>query len=428
MKYSLAAAVAALLLIPAVAGAVDYPAPKDPGKLPPKPKGPFKTYTVCKKKKRCDFRTIQKAVNKAKAGDKIKVANGVYREQVLITGRKKRYLRIVGNPGHPRKVVLEGANKKQNGFFINSADQVTVNGFFARNYKSNGFFVTNSTGYKFTHLVAMKGGVYGIYAFNSKGGEMSHSESYYNSDAGYYIGQTPHQDKPIRSVVRDVKSWGNPIGFSGTNMRYVTITGSSFYNNGVGIVPNADDGEKFPPPEDNVITGNKIFWNNFDFHQGTPPFKIKNSGVVPLVPPGSGVLLIGGRGTRVEDNDIFGNYLTGVAALESILLDNEQTRTLSDTQVRGNRFGLGGTDLNGHDITYDGNGTGNCWGPNEGVQVAWPGDASMYPACPFTGANAYSSDAFSQLAALVGENGLKGWVKHPHSTQPGITPLEVYEK
>ncbi len=46
-----------------------YPEPKDPGKIAPKPKGPFKTYTVCKKK-RCDFRKIQAAVNKAKAGDR----------------------------------------------------------------------------------------------------------------------------------------------------------------------------------------------------------------------------------------------------------------------------------------------------------------------------------------------------------------------
>lgn len=31
---------------------------------------------------------------------------------------------------------------------------------------------------------------------------------------------------------------GIVIGFSGTNMRYVTITKSRFYDNGIGIVPN----------------------------------------------------------------------------------------------------------------------------------------------------------------------------------------------
>ncbi len=43
---------------------------------------------------------------------------------------------------------------------------------------------------------------------------MSHSEASYNNDAGFYIGQTPQQTKPIRSTVRDVKSWGNPLGCS----------------------------------------------------------------------------------------------------------------------------------------------------------------------------------------------------------------------
>ena len=53
---------------------------------------------------------------------------------------------------------------------------------------------------------------------------MANSEAYYDNDAGFYIGQTPQQAKPIRSIVRNVDGWGNPIGFSGTNMRYVTIT------------------------------------------------------------------------------------------------------------------------------------------------------------------------------------------------------------
>ena len=64
------------------------------------------------------------------------------------------------------------------------------------------------------------------------------------------------------------------LGFSGTNMRYVTITKSKFFNNGTGIVPNALDSEKYAPPEDNVITDNDIFWNNFNYYAGAP-FKVR---------------------------------------------------------------------------------------------------------------------------------------------------------
>ena len=324
--------------------------------------------------------------------------------------------------------MLEGSDKKQNGFFVNGADQVTIDGFTARNYKANGFFVVNAVGYKLTHLVAAKSGVYGLYAFNSKGGEMSHSEAYYHSDAGFYIGQTPQQTKPIRSVVRDVESWGNPIGFSATNMRYVTITQSRFYNNAIGVVPNALESEKFPPAEANVITDNDIFWNNFNVHAGAP-FKPKKTGVVPLVPIGTGVLLLGGRTNRVEGNRIYGNYLVGVAAVEGILLDKTtEARALIGNQITGNTFGAGGEDLNGRDLAYDGNGSGNCWGPNTGVQATLPADGSTFAACPFDGANAFSSDAQGQLLGFAGANALNGWVKHPHKAKPGYTPLEVYKK
>ena len=78
--------------------------------------------------------------------------------------------------------------------------------------------------------------------------------------------------------MRNVEGWGSPIGFSATNMRYVTITKSRFYNNAVGIVPNALDSEKFPPPEKNVIVDNDIFWNNLNFHEGDPPFEPREDG------------------------------------------------------------------------------------------------------------------------------------------------------
>ena len=45
---------------------------------------------------------------------------------------------------------------------------------------------------------------------------------------------------------RTSKAWGNVLGFSGTNMRYMTITKSRWFNNGAGIVPNALDSEKLP--------------------------------------------------------------------------------------------------------------------------------------------------------------------------------------
>jgi hypothetical protein len=416
---------AVALIVPAAAGAQSYPEPKEPGKVQSKPKGPHHTYTVCKKKGRCDFRKIQKAVNRARAGDTIRVRGGVYREAVKISGKKKRYLRLIGNPKKPRKVLLRAKGNMQNGVFVNDADEVTVNGFMARGYKSNGFFFTNLNGYTMNHLVARQTGVYGLYAFNTIGGRMLNSEAYYVNDGAFYIGQTPPQDKPVQSVVRNVEGWGSPIGFSATNMRYVTITKSRFYNNALGIVPNALDSEKYPPAEDNVITDNDIFWNNFNFHAGKPPFPLPRPGSTgDLVPVGTGVLLLGGRGNRIENNRIYGNYLAGVSAIDGILLEkNPQAVSLDNNIVRNNAFGRGGTDLNGRDYAYDGSGSGNCWSL-VGVGVTEPADKSTFAKC--SGPNGLNGAVRGTLLSWTGVNAVKAWIKHPHAPKEGYTPLEVF--
>jgi Periplasmic copper-binding protein (NosD) len=422
-----AAALATGLLVPAgaLAQTPSYPEPSNPGKVAPKPKGKGKTRTVCKRG--CKFRTIQSAVNRSKAGDTVRVKRGTYREAITISGRKKSYLKLVGTPKAPGRVVLEGGDKKRNGVLVNGSDQVTVRGIKAQNYTSNGFFFVNVVGYTAQDLIAAKTGVYGIYAFNSKGGTMRDSEAYYNNDAGFYIGQTPAQVKPVRSIVDNIESWGNPLGWSGTNMRYVTITNSRFYNNAAGLIPNALDSEKFPPAEDNIIRGNEIFWNNFNFHDGAP-FKIPTDGTAVLAPVGTGVLLLAGRRNIVEDNEIYGNWAVGVALIQGILLQkNPQAVDLVGNEVRNNAFGLGGTDLNGRELAYSGNGSGNCFAGNTGVSVTIPVDAAMFPACPFAGANAPNDAALAEMLGLAGEAAVPKWNRHPHASKPGLEPLELYK-
>lgn len=412
---------AAALIAPVTASAQSYPAPKEPGKVQAKPKGPHHTYTVCKKG-RCDFRTIQKAVNRAKAGDTVRVRNGVYREAVKISGNKKRYLRLIGNARKPRKVLLRARGNMQNGVLVSGADEVTVDGFMARGYKANGFFFVNVNGYTMNHLVARQTGVYGLYAFNTIGGRMLNSEAFYVNDGAFYIGQTPPQDKPVQTLVRNVKGWGSPIGFSATNMRYVTITKSTFFNNAVGIVPNALDSEKYPPAEDNVITDNDIFWNNFNFHKGKPPFKVRTDGTAALVPVGTGILLLGGRGNRIENNRIYGNFLGGVGALDSFLVPKApEAAELQGNIVRNNAFGLGGADENGYDIVWDGSGRDNCF-------TIAATDTALDPSVlnPCSGKNAFSKATHDQMFEWAGANAVNGWKVHDHPPKPGIKPLVVY--
>src|SRR4051794_22221981 len=426
------------LALAAPAMATDYPAPSDPGKVQTKPAGPHHTLKVCPKKgkkTRGCFKTIQKAINKAKAGDTVKVPNGTYSEGVQIQGAKKLSLTLVGNDNPPEKVVPDATKikkpspAKSNGVLINGANEVTVKGFTAQHYNGNGFFVTNAANYHFTDDIARYVGVYGLYAFNTIGGEMRRDIGAWNNDSGFYVGQTPKQTKPIRSIISDVVSYGNVLGYSGTNSRYVTITKSKWFNNGVGIVPNALDSEKFPPPEENVITDNDIFWNNFDYYKGAP-FKLRPpaTGDVPY-PTGVGVLLFGGRNNHITNNRIFGNWLLGAGMIEQFLLKNPDDGTLVGNQITDNQFGLNGTDLNGRDIGYDGNGSANCVSGNTGVQSVMPESGATLVACPFGGGNA--DDEAARTTAVgwaIAPDQSVNYIRHDHAPQGAIKPLELFSK
>ncbi len=414
---------AAAFLLPALASAAEYPPPSKPGVPKPRPGGSA-TLKVCKKG--CAYKTIQAAVKAARSGDTVKIADGTYKaptvEGFKIEGAAKNGIKLVGNVKNPTKVFID-ATGKLNGVIINSANKVTLQGMSTRGYVANGFFAANVDGYTMDRLLASgdsRAGdnSYGLFAFNSVGGTITNSEANYNTDAGFYIGQTPVQTKPKRTIVRNISSWGNVLGWSGTNMRYVTITKSKFFNNGTGLVPNALTSELYPPEEDNVIVDNDIYWNNFNYYKASPfPKVTPAAGAIPY-PVGIGVLLFGGRRQLISKNRVFGNWGAGIGLIEQLTMaksgptyDNSlpvgtEAWKLVDNRVTNNITGNGGKDLNGRDLFYDGSGSGNCFSGNQlsaGVENTPAFNPTAFPACNAAGA-AGPANTFNEAAQNEGVN------------------------
>jgi hypothetical protein len=391
-----------------------------------------KTFKVCRSG--CTYNRIQNAVDASGKGDTIAVKPGTYKEGVIVLGHKHDKLTIKGSPSDPSKTRLIQSglhgSPAQNAIAVSGANKVHLTGFFARDFKGNGFYVEKANGYKLDHLIAERDGEYGLFAFDSIGGSMSDSTAYYFNDSGFYVGETPFQRHPKRTTITNVTAYLNVLGYSGTNSKYVDIKNSTWFNNGDGIVPNSLDSEKFPPTVQNRIFGNKVFWNNFNYYLGAPFRERKtvlSSTDIPY-PVGVGILLHGGRGNEVFNNQIHGNWLAGFVMIDGFQLKRAAQRPLRNNVVSSNVFGLGGTDLNGRDLAYDGGGSGNCFENNQDVSSTFPVDGSTIVPCttPPT-PNVFQQAARDQALAWVTDSTHEaGWIMHPHAPQAGLTPIEQW--
>ena len=430
IRMSIALVVAAVAVTALPAGATAAPG-RTVAQAAAKKK--LKKLTVCRRG--CRFSSVQKAVDRAAKGATIRVKPGTYTEAVVVKGRKKDGLKLVGTGKKPTAVVLQGRGAKdaegnagQNGVFVDGADHVVMRNLSARNYPANGFFVRDCDGYLMDHLVAAFNRAYGLYAFNCKGGRMTRSTGYGHGDSAFYVGQTPPQSKPKRTRLDHLVGYENVLGYSGTNSKYVDITKSEFFNNGAGVVPNTLKSEKYAPSSDGTIKGNRIYWNNFNYFKASSKVKPLPAATGDLnYPTGVGVVLFGVTGWTVSDNDVFGNFKWGMFNVSD---PGYAAATNRDNTITGNRMGDGGKDSNAVDFMTEGSGSGNCWGDNGAGVTFDPGSLAqpqLYPACSSTPAvNTLDGQQLGEIAAYLSlkEGQEDSWVKHPHPSRPGRTPID----
>lgn len=245
-----------------------------------------------------DHQRIQLAVDAALPGDLILIDRGVYFESVRVTTPS-----VVLRGVDRNDVVLDGQFQFGNGVLV-LADGVAVENLTARHFTLNGFYWTGVEGFRGSYLTAYNNGDYGVYAFDSHDGLLEDSYASGHPDAGFYVGQC----YPCRTIIRNVVSEHNALGYSGTNAGgELYLVESEWRENMAGIVPNTLDTELLPPERETTIVGNFILHNQND----SAPAK-------PIAWPafGAGILVAGGVDNVIERNAIL-SHRYGILILPS---------------------------------------------------------------------------------------------------------------
>jgi hypothetical protein len=310
-----------------------------------------------------DAKTIQAAVDRAKPGDLVLVAPGVYKEGVVVATDG-----VVIRGVDRNRTILDGEFRRDNGVKVVGADGVAVENLTTRNYTYNGVYWTGVLGYRASYVTAYRNGDYGIYAFDSQWGTIEHSYASGSPDSGFYIGQCD----PCHAVIDDVVAEYNQLGYSGTNAGGdLHIVRSVWRANRAGIVPNSLDSEELAPQRAAVIAANRVERN------GARPSRAATENEGFDVVFGGGIVIVGGSSNVVQGNIVTDSATIGIAVAPNPgLLGNEAYPATGNQVVANTVSGSGTTDLA---VVLPAAGDGNCFSRNTAATTAPAGLQALVP-------------------------------------------------
>ncbi|MFZ3512606.1 right-handed parallel beta-helix repeat-containing protein [Vibrio harveyi] len=257
-------------------------------------------------------------------------------------------------------------------------------------------------------------GTYGIYPVKSQNVLIEDTWSYGSADAGIYVGQT------IGAVIRDNVAEKNIAGIEIENSSNVDVYDNLALGNTGGVLlfdlPGAttigrliDDVRIF----DNVIRDNNLE----NYVDTTCQNGLGGCGVVGIVPPGTGVVILSGRNSEFFNNTIT-NHDSMALAMTSYLLVNGDPNAYSPLNgtSEGNAVMQGWnpvpTNMYFHDNTITNTGANPNGSLIEDMILAYTLNHQAFPALFYDGAgeSLIRSQMFAPLRdALNGMTGTTNW-------------------
>ena len=240
---------------------------------------------------------IQSAVDRARPGDTIEIPYGIYHERVVID---KSDITLRGVPNDAGEFpILDGENRLPEGV-IASGNNFTVGNLVTRNFTDNGVLVEGSAGVHFHDIVAENTGTYGVYPVRSTDVLIERVTVSGVNDAGIYAGQSENV------TVRDSTAFGNVIGIELENTLGGEVYNNHLYNNSNGILLVL-----LPQLTSKISSGARVY-DNLVENNNLANFAPEGA-TARIVPPGTGILIIGSDNNEVFNNTISGNKTAGVA-------------------------------------------------------------------------------------------------------------------
>jgi len=324
--------------------------------------------------------SIQSAIERARPGDTIEVAPGVYSEEIIIdlNNITLRGLKSTDANGQLQRAVLDG-KKQLSDAVIATGDNFLIEGFEVRDYIANGVQVQNANNVTFRDLVVANTGLYGTYPVSCTGVTVERVVASGIADAAIYVGQS----RDI--VVRDCEAHHSVTGIEIENSVNAVVENNYVHDNTGGILVFVLPNNPSKIGQHCKVVNNRVINNNH------PNFGNPNA-IVSRVPPGGGILVMAADDTEITGNEIRGNDSYGVSVIS--LANSFPAGTAFDvgptperTYVHGNTYSDNGRNpaesilkrgLTGADLLWDMSGWSNVWKEDNAtaavpvLRAGWP--------------------------------------------------------
>ncbi len=311
--------------------------------------------------------SIQDAVDAASPGTIILIEPGTYKGEIKID---KAGIQLIGKVCFAfEKVIIKNPGDEDCGIMVHKGgDGFVLKNVTVQNFEENGVYLEYIENFLLSNVVAINNKEYGLYPVYCKNGLIEYCSATGSSDTGIYVGQSESV------AVQNSEAYGNVNGIEVENCTNVAVLKNHSYDNVSGLLLVLLPGLTVKTSSNVLVEENNFEKNN---HVN---FADPTGGFEAFVPSGSGILLVGVDNATIKNNKVTNNNFTGIATVSTVILgalaglppeafaDIEPNvngaKIINNLVVNNGSAPPAGLPLPGVDLSWDGNGSNNCWKNN----------------------------------------------------------------